>query len=50
MRQAVMRRFGNTIIAQKKFINLAGAYTLKTGKRRGQKLNYPALVVTVRTF
>lgn len=52
-RQAVMRRFGNVIVAQKRFIPLAGAYTLKRGARRkdrttGRALSYPALVVSQR--
>lgn len=53
-RQAVMRRFGNIIVAQKRFINLAGAYVLKTNRqgkkdrRAGRELTYPALVVTSR--
>jgi hypothetical protein len=53
-RQAVMRRFGNVIQAQKRFIPLAGAYTLKTssGRRKdrqaGRELSYPALVVSQR--
>jgi hypothetical protein len=53
-RQAVMRRFGNVIQAQKRFIPLAGAYTLKTssGRRKdrqaGRELSYPALVISQR--
>lgn len=64
MRQAVMRRFGNVITAQRRMISLGGAYTLagvfrkgvrphaRTGLRkdtaRGASLTYPALVVTMR--
>jgi len=52
-RQAVMRRFGDVIVAQKRFISLAGAYTLRRGNRRkdrttGKQLLYPALVVAMR--
>jgi len=52
-RQAVMRRFGDVIVAQKRFISLAGAYTLRRGSRRkdrttGKQLFYPALVVAMR--
>lgn len=53
-RQAVMRRFGNAILAQKRFISLAGAYALRTSRSRrkdrqaGRELTYPALVVTMR--
>lgn len=52
-RQAVMRRFGNIVTAQKRFISLSGAYTLKRAARRkdrgaGRALVYPALVVSQR--
>lgn len=52
-RQAVMRRFGNIVTAQRRFINLAGAYTLRQdGGRKdraaGKQLTYPALVLTMR--
>lgn len=52
-RQAVMRRFGNVVTAQKRFISLAGAYTLRRGAGRrdraaGRALSYPALVITMR--
>jgi hypothetical protein len=51
---AVRRRFGDIISAQRKFINLAGAYRLKTssGRRRdrqvGRVISYPAAVMTMR--
>lgn len=52
-RQAVMRRFGNIVTAQKRFISLSGAYVLRReGQRRdrtsGKQLMYPALVVNLR--
>lgn len=52
-RQAVMRRFGNIISAQVRFISLAGAYTLRRSagrkdRKAGRALQYPALVVTMR--
>lgn len=53
-RQAVMRRFGNTITAQRRFISLGGAYKLRSGGRRrkdrgaGRALTYPALVINQR--
>lgn len=52
-RQAVMRRFGNIIRAEVRFISLAGAYTLRRSARRkdrkaGRALTYPALVVSMR--
>jgi hypothetical protein len=53
LRQAVMRRFGNSVTAQVRFIPLAGGYTLKRASRRkdrtaGRALSYPALVVNMR--
>lgn len=53
-RQAVMRRFGNTVTTQVRFISLAGAYTLRKGARRkdrkaGRAISYPALVITQRS-
>ena len=50
MRQAVQRRFGNTVIARKTFIDLAGGYILRRPPKKGQALTYPALVVVARTF
>lgn len=52
-RQAVMRRFGNIVTAQKRFIPLSGAYVLRReGQRKdrtsGRQLLYPALVVSLR--
>lgn len=52
-RQAVMRRFGNIVTAQKRFIPLSGAYTLRRASRRkdrgsGKQLLYPALVIRLR--
>lgn len=52
-RQAVMRRFGNIVTAQKRFISLSGAYVLRRGgkrrdRTRGHELLYPALVVSLR--
>lgn len=56
MRQAVMRRFGNVITAERRFINLEGGYILKgQGGKRGRRaaragaeMTYPALVVRMR--
>lgn len=52
-RQAVMRRFGNIVTAQKRFIPLSGAYVLRRENRRkdrtsGKQLLYPALVILMR--
>ena len=57
-RQAVMRRFGNIVAAQKRFIPLQRPYILKRGSQRrgradkdrsgGRELTYPALVVSLR--
>lgn len=63
-RQAVNRRFGNFVFAQRRMITLAGGYVLKgrfrrgasgTGRRKlakdtqaGAQLTYPALVLSVR--
>lgn len=52
-RQAVMRRFGNLITARRAFIDLSGAYILKTdggrkGRRAGDPLTYPAVVIAHR--
>lgn len=52
-KQAVMRRFGNIVTAQKRFIPLSGAYVLRRENRRkdrasGKQLLYPALVVSLR--
>lgn len=57
-KQAVMRRFGNIVTAQKRFIPLSGAYTLRRGSQRqgrmdkdrasGRQLLYPALVLALR--
>lgn len=51
-RQAVMRRFGNIVTAQKRFIPLSGAYILRREGRKdrtsGRQLLYPALVVALR--
>ena len=49
MRQAVQRRFGDTVIAKKTFIRLAGGYRLRKKNRRGEtELTYPALVITAK--
>lgn len=52
-RQAVMRRFGNIVTAQKRFIPLSGAYVLRRGGQRkdraeGKAISYPALVISQR--
>jgi hypothetical protein len=52
-RQAVLRRFGNVIRAERQFIPLAGAYRLHTSHKSGRKdrragrdVTYPALVIS----
>lgn len=56
-RQAIMRKFGKRLLkVELKFINLAGGYILKGGRKRtdrkgrsrGQEMRYPAVVVSTR--
>lgn len=52
-RQAILRRFGNVVQAEVRFINLAGGYVLRrnhgrAGRRAGQEVTYPAVIVTMR--
>lgn len=49
-RQAIMRRFGNIVVVERKFVELAGAYVLRRGRRRGQRLTYPAVLISMRGF
>lgn len=49
-RQAVQQRYGGTVKASKRFIELSGAYRLRRnggrrGRRRGDPITYPALVI-----
>jgi hypothetical protein len=43
-RQAVLRRFGNVIRAERRFISLAGGYTPR--REGGRPVTYPALLLT----
>lgn len=47
-RQAVMRRFGNIVQAERQFINLAGGYVLREGRGAGTEVSYPAVVIRQR--
>ena len=47
-RQAVQRRFGRIVRVDLRFVSLAGAYRLRRGRKRGQPITYPALVVNAK--
>lgn len=53
-RQAVLRKFGNVIRADRRFISLAGAYSLRRSqgrrdRRAGHQVTYPALVLSLNS-
>jgi len=53
LQRVVLRRFGNSVEADVQYIELAGGYRLKRdggrkGRRKGDPLTYPALIMTVR--
>lgn len=52
-RLAVLRRYGNVVVPNVKFIKLAGGWVLRRnhgrkGSRAGDEITYPALFITVR--
>ena len=47
-RLAVQRRFGQLVRVELKFIALGRGYRLRRGRKRGQPITYPALVINAR--
>ena len=47
-RQAVLSRFRGVVSVNLSFVRLQGGYELKLGRRAGQPMTYPALVITQR--
>lgn len=44
-RQLVLRRYKNAVPAHVRFINLSNGYILQKGRKAGQAISYPALVL-----